>query len=465
MLRAGSGGLVNFTMSLFRTELRTVVRLSTPVVLTQVGLMMTNIIDTIMVGHLGVTELAATGLANMWQWMFLSFGFGFVMGMDPIVSQAYGRGDGNGIALGYQRGVVLAVVASVPICVAMLFTREGLILLGQDPHVAELAESYNLYKLPTTPCFLLYTAVKQYLQGRTIMAPATLVMWIGNAIHLVLNYALVYGRLGAPALGLTGAAIASTTTTFFLAAGLWLWARGFGLFAGASRPWDRASVSLRGILGVARLGVPSGAQIGLEGTAFSAAAMMAGWLGTVAVASHQVVLGLAALAFMVPNGISQGAATRVGNLVGAGDHAGMRLAAGASLTLGVAAMAVSATIFVVFRAELPLLFTSDRAVVALGAAILPIAAAFQLSDGAQGVASGILRGLGRPDAGAFVNLFGYYAVALPAAYYLGVRGGLGLPGVWMALAGGLTVVAALLLFWVVRTARRPLGELTVEAAT
>jgi MATE family multidrug resistance protein len=425
---------------------------------------MTNVIDTLMVGRLGVTELAASGLANMWQWTFMSFGFGLVMGMDPLVSQGHGRGDGNEIALAYQRGVVLALVASVPITIAMLYTREGLMALGQDARVAELAQSYNLYKLPTTPCFLLYTAIKQYLQGRTIMAPASWVMWIGNALHVVMNYGLVFGRLGMPALGLTGAAIASTTTTFFLALGLWLWARGFGLFRGAERAWDRESLSLPGVLGVARLGVPVGVQIGLEGTAFSLATMMAGWMSTVAVASHQIVLNLAALAFMVPNGVSQGAATRVGNLVGMGDHAGMRRAVHASLLLGTIAMCGSAVTFVVWRAELPLLFTSDASVVALGATILPIAAAFQLSDGAQGVASGILRGLGRPDAGAIVNLFGYYVVALPAAYFVGIRGGHGLPGVWIALAGGLTVVAALLLVWVARTARRPLAELTVQTA-
>jgi multidrug resistance protein, MATE family len=449
-------------MASFARELRKVARLSAPVVLTQVGLMMTNVIDTLMVGRIGVTELAATALANMWQWMFLSFGFGLVMGMDPLVSQGHGRGDGNEIALAFQRGLLLAGAVSVPISVAMLYTEEGLLLLRQDPHTAALAGNYNLWKLPTVPGFLVYTALKQYLQGRTIMAPATWVMWIGNALHVVLNYALIFGHLGSPELGLTGAGIASSVTTCFLGAGLAALASALGLFRGAWRAWDRVSFSLRGVLGVARLGVSVGGQVWLEGTAFSIAAMMAGWIGTAAVASHQVVLSLAGLAFMVPYGISQGAATRVGNLVGAGDHSGMRRAAGASLVVGIAAMAVSAVLFVVFREELPRLFTSDPDVIALSAMILPIAAAFQLSDGAQGVAGGVLRGLGRPDAAAIVNLLGYYTLALPAAYWFGVRGGYGLSAVWIGLAGGLTVVAALLLFWVARTARRPLAELTVQ---
>jgi len=125
---------------------------------------------------------------------------------------------------------------------------------------------------------------------------------------------------------------------------------------------------------------------------------------------------------------------------------------------------VSAVLFVVFRAELPLLFTKDAEVVALCAAILPIAAAFQLSDGAQGVAGGILRGLGRPDAVVLVNLLGYYALGLPAGYWFGVRGGYGLSAVWVGLAGALTIVAVLLMVWVARTARRPLAELSVQSA-
>jgi MATE family multidrug resistance protein len=289
-------------------------------------------------------------------------------------------------------------------------------------------------------------------------------MWLGNVAHVVVNYALIFGNLGAPKLGLVGAAIANTTTTALLVLGLFAWVRGFRLDANAKRAWDRASLAPAALLRVARIGVPVGGQIWLEGTAFSLAATMSGWLGTVSVASHQVALSLAALAFMVPNGISQGAATRVGNLVGSGDHAGMRHASRAALVLGVGVMAVSAVSFVVFRAELPRLFTGDAAVTALAEAILPIAAAFQLSDGAQGVAGGVLRGLGRPDAAAVAHAVGFYVLALPAAYVFGIRGGSGLFGIWIALAAGLTIVAALLLVWVARTVRRPLSELRVALA-
>lgn len=436
-------------------------RLSTPVAFTQLGLMMTGIVDTLMVSRLGVQELAASALGNMWQWSFLSMGLGVLMGMDPLISQAHGRGDHPATALALQRGIVLALLVSVPICICIAFTREGLLLLGQEPKVAELAGHYNFWKQPTIPCFLVYSALRQYLQGRTLMAPATWVMWLGNLAHVPFNWLLIFGRLGFPALGLAGAAMASSLTTALLVVGLALWIYWFRLHDGAWRPWGRESFAARGLLQMLRLGVPVGAQISLEACAFSLATMMAGWLGTAAVGSHHIVLNMAALSFMVPLGVSQAAATRIGNLIGEEQAQGMRRAVRASLLLGAFVMVVSAALFTTLRFQLPKLFTTDATVVLLAAQILPIVAAFQVSDGTQVVAGGALRGMGRPNAAALVNLLGYYAFALPLGYFLAFRCKLGLPGIWMALAVGLTVVALALLTWAQRTARRPISELKV----
>lgn len=451
-------------MATLRSEFVTVLRLSLPVSLTQVGLMLTGVLDTAMVGRLGVDELAACALGNMWQWSWLSLGLGLVMGIDPLISQAHGRDDGPGTALALQRGIVLALLASVPISALLLLTDVGLRWLGQDAQTALLAQQYNTLKLPTVPCFLVYSALRQYLQGRTLMAAATWVMWLGNLVHLVLNWALIFGHLGFAARGLEGAAIASSLTTALQVVGLTAWILAFGLHRGAWRHWDRESFALRGLLQAARLGLPVGMQVALESWAFSFATVMAGWLGKREVGSHQVVLSLASLSFMVPLGVSQGASARVGNLIGAGDASGMRRAVRASLLIAVLAMLLSASVFAGFRLQLPRLYTTDAAILALAAQLLPIAAAFQLSDGIQAVSGGILRGMGRPDAAAGANLVGYYFIGLPLAYVVAFRLGAGLVGVWVALALGLTVVALLLLYWVRRTGRRPLNELSVSIA-
>src|SRR5262245_15090904 len=150
-------------MAALRVELIRIARLSVPVALSQLGMMTMGAVETLMVGHLGPTELAASALGNVWEWTWLCLGLGLVMGIDPLISQAHGRGDGPGTALALQRGLVLGVIASLPICLCLAYTREGLLLLGQEPAVAELAGTYNLFKLPTVPCYLIYSALRQYL--------------------------------------------------------------------------------------------------------------------------------------------------------------------------------------------------------------------------------------------------------------------------------------------------------------
>jgi MATE family multidrug resistance protein len=336
------------------------------------------------------------------------------------------------------------------------------LLFGQDPHVAGLAARYNSYKLPTVPCFLVYSALRTYLQGRTLALPVTVVMWSGNLIHALLAGLLVFGGLGLPALGLVGAALAESITFFLIVGSLSFAIVAFDLHRGAWRGWSPEAFAWKGLVQTVRLGVPIGMQIAFEAWAFSMATFMAGWLGSEAVGSHQVVLNLVALAFMIPLGVSQGAATRVGNLIGAGDKEGLRVAVNAALILGAAVMVPPALAFTLLSRELPALYSGDPDVIRAASQILPIAAAFQLCDGTQVVAAGVLRGMGRPDAGAVLSLIGYYALALPLAFVAAFVWGYGLPGIWVALALGLTLVALALLILVRRASRQPSRALLLE---
>ncbi len=451
-------------MSVWSREISHLSRLSAPAALTQLGFMMTGVVDTLMLGRVGVLELGASALANMWQWTWMSVGLGIVMGTDPFITQAHGRGDGQGVALAAQRGMVVAVLVSLPIALAMFFTEPSLLVLGQQAEVAKLAGQYNLWKLPSIPAFLLFSALRQYLQGRAMMAPATWVMWVGNALNVALNWGLIFGQLGLPRLELDGAAIASSLTNVFWFVALATLVFALGLHRGAWRPWDRISFDTEGLIDIVRMGLSVGAQLCLEGTAFTLATMMAGWIGPVALAGHQIVLNMAALTFMVPLGVAQAATTRIGNLIGAANLVGMRRAAVVAILLGAGVMLGSAAAFTALRHELPRLYTSDPPALVLAASILPIAAAFQLFDGTQVVASGILRGMGRPGAGAVANLLGFYLVALPLGYWLAFEGGMGLRGLWFGLALGLVLVAILLVLLVRRISRQPLEALRVQRA-
>jgi MATE family multidrug resistance protein len=188
---------------------------------------------------------------------------------------------------------------------------------------------------------------------------------------------------------------------------------------------------------------------------------MAGWISTAALGGHIIVLNLASLSFQIPLGIGLAASVRVGNQIGASDLPGARRSAAVALALGAGVMLGFALLFAVLAAELPLLYTADTGVIALAALVLPIAGAFQLFDGTQVVAGGILRGAGRTHFPAFVNLIGFWAVALPLSYYwaFGIEGGL--EGIWWGLVAGLAAVSAALVFWVWRTTHRPIEELRV----
>lgn len=442
-------------------ELRTLFAMSTPLALAQVGQMAMGVVDTLMVARIGVSELAAVAVASSWVWSSSSIAQGIVQGMDPLVSQAHGAGDGRAVALAFQRGLVIAGLVALPLMALWLATEPALVALGQDPEVARLAGQYMLARLPSALGFLVFTAERQYLAGRAITRPAMWIMLLGNAVNALLNWVLIFGHLGAPPMGVVGAGLATSATNLALPLGLFVWIRRARLHEGAWRPWDRRSFAARGLLQSARLGLPIGIQMALEANAFTIGMLLVGSIGVVELAAHQVVINMASLTFMFPLGVAIAASARAGNLIGARDAEGLRLTCGTALALGGGIMAIAAVVFVVFREALPRLYVDDLPVVAVAAGLLPIAGAFQIFDGIQVVGGGLLRGMGRPQIGAVANLLAFYLLGLPLAYALAFPAGLGIRGIWWGLAAGLFGVASILCVQVVRTSRRPLAELAV----
>jgi MATE family multidrug resistance protein len=428
----------------------------------QLGMMTMGVVDTLMVARIGVAELAAVAIATTWAWSSGALFQGLVQGMDPLVSQAHGAGDGNAAALALQRGLIIAVVGAIPLMGLWILTEPLLNALGQDETIAKLAHSYMMARLPSALGFNLFIALRQYLAGRTIMRPSMWVMLIGNFFNAFLNWALIFGHLGMPELGLEGAGLATGITNIFLPITLWLWSRHFDLFRGAWRRWDRLSFDPAGLRRYLRLGIPVGIQLALEANAFTIGMIMIGWIGVAELAAHQVVMNMASFTFMLPLGISIGASVRVGNLIGAQRADLLRPACWTGFAMGGGVMAIAAVCFIVFRDVLPLLYLEEASVVALAASLLPIAGAFQIADGVQVVGGGLMRGMGRPKAGAIANLIGFYGIGLPLGWFLAFPMSLGIIGVWVGLAAGLGGVAIIVFAWVMRTAARPLSELTVD---
>lgn len=430
------------------TELRALLRLGLPAAGTQLATMMLGVVDTMMVGRLSTVALDAAALGHLWIYGTSTFALGLLWGMDPIMSQAHGSGDGAKVARTLHAGLVLAVLLVPPLWWAWSQAEAVMLLFGQAPELARLCGVYVELQAYSLLPFLLFFALRQYLQSRGIVFPALWVMLVANAFNVVANWALIWGHLGFEARGFEGAAQATAATRVFTLVGLLAWILLGRLCEGAWVAPTFDSVAPRRIWAITKLGLPIGAHYMLEGWAFQLSTLLAGRLGEAQLAAHTIALNLASLTFMVPMGLSLGAATRVGNLVGASRPDQAAHAARLSLVMGAGIMGASAVFFVVGRDHLAYLYTKDIEVVVLCAAIFPIAGAFQVFDGLQVVAGAILRGVGSTRPAALFNLLAYYVLGLPIGIGLTFGLGWGLSGLWTGLALGLAVAALVLLWWI-----------------
>jgi MATE family multidrug resistance protein len=431
-------------------EIRRLTALATPVALTQLSTMLLWTVDVLMVGRVGVDALNAVSLGRLWIMGTGVLGMGFVFGLDALASQAHGARDRARLGDALLHGSALALLLSIPLGAVLFGTERVLLAFGQTPALAAAAHSFVVVQIPSLPFFLLFIALKQYLQARGIVRPGLFVSVLGNGVNAGLNWLLIYGHWGFPRLGVVGTGISTAITEVFMALALIAVMRFYRLQRGADTVLDPLRVRWRGLAEIAGLGAPVALQYALEYWAFALATLWAGRLGSVQLAAHSIALNLASIAYMVPLGIASATVARVGNQIGAGDRRGAERSAWVAFGLGAAVMGAFALLFVLGRRAIPALYTGDAAVIAAAAGLLPIAAAFELFDGLQCVGGGILRGMGRTRPAAVFNLIGYYVLAMPLAGFLGAPERLGLQGIWWGLALGLAMVALFLVLWIWR---------------
>lgn len=443
-----------------RAELDELVRLAVPVAVAQVGVMLTGVVDTLMVGRVSPTDLAGVALGNVYFFAAVVFGMGTLFSLDPVISQAVGADDGEGIARGVQRGVIMALLLTLLASLLMLPAEWVLTALRQPAEVIPLAAGYTRASLPGILPFYLYLVQRQTLQALGLMRAVLVAMLVANVANVGFNWVLVFGNLGAPALGAVGAGWASSLSRLVMAGTMVLLA--WGELRGHLRPFRREALSPVPLGRMFRIGAPTGVQMQLEFGAFGGAGLLMGLVGTVAVAGHQVALNLASLTFMLPVGISQAAAVLVGRAVGREDPPGARRAVGAGLGAGAGIMVLTALLFLGAPGFLARLYTPDREVIALAAGLLPIAGLFQVADGIQVVSAAVLRGVGDTRVPMLINLLGFWAVGLPLGIGLAFPLGVGARGIWMGLAIGLVLVALLLALRVRARFGRALRRLVIE---
>jgi multidrug resistance protein, MATE family len=434
---------------MIRRELGPMLSLAAPVVMAELGWVTMGIVDTVMVGGLGADAIGAVGLASMLFLAVAIFAMGLLLGLDPLVAQAYGASRLDECHRWLIDGVWLCVIIAVPVIAGLLGLTASLGRWGLPAEVLRLTRPYLQILTWSLPPLLLYVAFRRYLQGLGIVRPVMVALIVANLVNAVANWMLIYGHLGAPAMGVRGSAWATLAARVFMAA--WL-------FVVVLRSDGDREPRLRDTsfgLDFARqrrlfaLGLPAAGQAVLEVGVFAAATALAARVSAHALAAHQIALNMAAFTFMVPFGLASAAAVRVGHAVGRRDPRGITGAGWTAIGIGVTFMTTAAIVFLTLPGPLIRAFTADPDVVRTGVALLFVAAVFQLFDGLQGVTTGVLRGLADTRTPMIWNLVGHWLFGLPLGYVLCFPAGLGVVGLWWGLSAGLMVCGlALLIVWI-----------------
>jgi multidrug resistance protein, MATE family len=443
-----------------RREIQSLIRLALPIVAVQVGLMLMGVVDTLMVGRVSAAALAAVALGNIYFFSVAIFGLGVLLALDPVISQAVGAGDDQAISRGLQRGLLLALVLALFSLIPLLLVEPLIVVLRQPADVVPMAAGYVHAATPGIVAFLGFAVLRQTLQAMDVVRPIVVTIVVANLVNVALNWVLVFGRLGFPALGPVGTGWASTVSRWTMLVGLLLITLPhLGRYL---RPAGVEVLRPRPLLRMLRLGLPVGAQLELEMSAFAAVALIMGWLGTAEMAGHQVAINLASLTFMVPLGIAQAGSVRVGQAVGRASPDSARAAATSALMSGGAFMCLTAIVFLTLPGPLTALYTNDPAVVVIAVALIPIAGVFQVFDGLQIVAAGVLRGIGDTTAPFLANLVAFWVIGMPIGLFLAFRTVAGPVGLWWGLVAGLAAAATFLVVRVRVRMRRDLTRIIVE---
>lgn len=464
----GRGGGAVAGRSGLLAELGPTLALAGPVVLAELGWVSMGVVDTMIVGRLGPEAVGAVGLGGTAFFTVAVFGMGLLLGLDTVVSQAYGAGDLRGCRRALVQGVYLALGLAAPLTALVPAAAPWLASLGINPAVLGGATVYLRAVAWGLAPLLIFTAFRRYLQATGRVGPIVFALLSANALNALGNWVLVFGHFGAPRLGVEGSGWATTLARIYMASVLVAYTLrhgrrgtvggGAGFWSAVSRRPDPAV--LRRLIA---LGLPAALHVTLEVGVFAAATALAARLDAASLAAHQIVLNVASVTFMVPLGLGTAGAVRVGRAVGAGDPGGAARAGWTTLALSVAFMLAAGAGFALAPAAILRAFTLDPRVLAVGLPLMYVAAGFQLFDGVQGVTTGNLRGVGDTHTPMACNLVAHWCLGLPAGYLLAFHAGLGVLGLWLGLSLGLVVAGAVLLWvwarrfgpqWVVKSPAR-----------
>ncbi|MGO4818512.1 MATE family efflux transporter [Flavobacterium sp. W22_SRS_FP1] len=446
-------------------------RLAYPIILGMLGHTIVGIVDNVMVGKLGPTELAAVSLGNSFIFIAMSLGIGFSTAITPLAAEADGKKsieEGRSV---FHHGLYLCTILGVFLFVLIFFSKPLIGFMGQPENVVELAKPYlDIVAFSLIP-LIIFQGYKQFADG---MSETKYSMWatiLGNIVNVILNYLFIYGIWIFPELGIVGAAIGTIVSRFVMLGYMHYVMQKKDRFHPFFKKFSLKNIKRKVNKEIIRLGAPSAMQMFFEVGLFTGAIWLSGLLGIVNQAANQVALSLASFTFMFAMGLSVAASIRVGNQKGLADYKQLRIVAFSIFLLAIIVETFFALIFVVFHAQLPALFVDmdnlkDFAVntemIGIAGQLLLVAAVFQISDGIQVVVLGALRGLQDVKIPMYITFVAYWVVGFPISIYLGLYTELKGVGIWIGLLAGLSIAALFLYLRFVRLTKRLLEGKTIK---
>jgi MATE family multidrug resistance protein len=427
--------------SIYKKYYKEIFILALPVAVGQIGHMFTSFADSVMVGHLGSNELAAVSLAGSLIIIPTLLAVGISIGLTPLVGKAFGEKNIKKINLYFYHALVFNFLMGIILSFLVYLSVPFLKYLEQPPEVLEKSIPYFLIMNFSLIPYMFVLTAKQFTEGIQLTKPGMYVSVLGNLLNVLLNYFLIFGKFGFPSYGVLGAGIASFIARSAMALGfmIYLYQSDFKKYVALP---TKLKLEIKKFHDILKIGFPIGVQFTLEVGVFSIGAIMIGWFGSVSLAAHQIALNFASLTFVMASGLATAATIKVSNLIGQQKFKEMRIAGLSSLVLAMAFMSFTAFIFIVFRHQLPYLFTNEANLIEESAKLLLVAAFFQIFDGIQVVGLGNLRGMADVKFATIVALISYWIIGIPTSYLFGIVLNLKAQGVWIGYLFSLAIASA-----------------------
>ncbi|WP_297901175.1 MATE family efflux transporter [uncultured Parabacteroides sp.] len=442
-------------LSVYKEHYKEIIKLGIPIMLGQLGIIIVGFADNIMVGHHSSTELAAASFVNNFFNLAFIFGMGFSYGLTPIIGGLYAKKDTDKAGETLKNSLCINFIVGVLLSLCMLLLLLNLDQLGQPDELIPYIIPYYTLQLFSVIFAMLFNSFKQFSDGTTDTLTPMWIMLSANVLNIIGNYILIYGHFGAPELGLTGAGISTLTSRIVMFLAFCV------LFARHSKHkaylegFKRGSINRTSLRNLIRLGLPVGLQMGVESGSFNLSVIMMGWIGSAALAAHQVIGVITTLGFMVYYGIAAAVTIRVSQFKQWNDLLNVRRTSFAGLHIIMLAIMVVMLLIFTFRDSMGYLFTSEPEIVSLVALLGWSAMLYQPGDGLQILFANALRGMADVRYTAWIALLCHFGLALPIGYFCGFVLGWGPIGVWFGFPISLTTLGLSLSYRFNRLTKSP----------